>query len=546
RTKYDNRTTSGNILDISDRIFVQNTDNWQVSHTWPIRNNLVNSFRFGRVFADAPQHGVPCPQADIEFQGVKGIFQNIPDVQRNCSNIGIQGLSGTGGPVNAYSASTQPMWDISNTTTWIKGSHTINFGANYRRWWLQRDLATDLTGNFAFNVGFTGSPVADFLLGYFSATSAFQPAGFSVAGQVGNPREMNFLYIAPYVQDDWKVNPKLTLNLGLRWDYRNVPYETNNRMGWRNLSYAPGGLLVADQTLVDKGIVDGKYYQFAGRRSPENPDRFKVFAPRLGFAFRPGSNEKTVVRGGYGLFYDSAEGREIDGAADIYPYVSRTNFQQSLGQLTPLLTTDQLFPSFSSQGLASPAANTFLAVSMSPQPRNPYVQQWSVGVEREITKNTIAELNYVGSKGSNLLMRINVAQAFPYDPAHPSVAERKPFPNFGVYIDSTWSGTSKYNGLNAKIEHHGRGLLLTAAYTWARSTDSKCGPPRGGQLRVEPALRQGRARGPRRLGGEERDRRGLAAQRHLHLAARVPAHRAGRRRGRRARYVRHQPGERLR
>jgi hypothetical protein len=110
---------------------------------------------------------------------------------------------------------------------------------------------------------------------------------------------------------------------------------------------------------------------------------------------------------------------------------------------------------------------------MSPEPRNPYVQQWSLGVQREIMKNTIAELNYVGSKGSNLLMRINIAQAFPYDPAHPSVAERKPFPNFGVYIDSTWSGTSKYNAFNAKLEHHGRGLLLTAAYTWARSTDSK-------------------------------------------------------------------------
>jgi len=475
KTKYDNRTTSGNILDISDRIFVQETTNWQVSHTWPIQNNLVNSFRFGRVYADAPQHGVPCPQSDIDFQAVKGIFQNIPDDQRNCSNIGIQGYSGTGGPVNAYSASTQPMWDISNTTTWIKGNHTLNFGANYRRWWLQRDLATDLTGNFNFGTGFsvTGSKVADFLLGYYTGAASFQPAGFSVAGQVGNPREMNFMYIAPYVQDDWKVSPKLTLNLGLRWDYRNVPYETNNRMGWRNLAYGPGGLLVADQTLVDKGIVDGKYYQAAGRRSPENPDRFKVFAPRLGFAFRPGADERTVVRGGYGIFYDSAEGREIDGAADIYPYVSRTNLSQTQTQTTPYKTTDELFTSFTSQGLATPAANTFLAVSMSPEPKNPYVHQWSFGVQRQITKNTIAELNYVGSKGKNLLMRINIAQALEYTPSNPTVAGRKPFPNFNVYIDSTWSGTSKYNGLNAKLEHHGRALLATLAYTWSKSTDSK-------------------------------------------------------------------------
>jgi hypothetical protein len=389
--------------------------------------------------------------------------------------VGIQGFAGTGGPVNAYSASTQPMWDVSNTTTWIKGSHTFNFGISYRRWWLQRDLATDLTGNFNFGAGFTvtGNPVADMLLGYYTGAAAFQPAGFAVAGQVGNPREMNYKYVAPYIQDDWKVNPKLTLNIGLRYDYRSVPYETNNRFGWRNLDYGPGGLLVADQSLVDKGIVDGTYYQKSDRRSPENPDQWKAFAPRLGFAFRPGADEKTVIRGGYGIFYDSAEGREIDGAADIYPYVSRTNLSQTQTQTTPYLTTDQLFTSFTSQGQATPAANTFLAVNMSPEPRNPYVHQWSFGVQRQVAKNTTAELNYVGSKGQNLLMRINVAQALEYTPTNPTVAGRKPFPNFNVYIDSTWSGTSKYNGLNAKVEHHGRSLLATFAYTWSKSTDSK-------------------------------------------------------------------------
>ena len=474
-TRYENRQTTGNVLDISDQIFIQNAKNWQVSHTWPIRNNVVNSFRFGRVWADAPLKPIACPQAAIDAAANTGIFQNIPDDQRNCPNIGIQGYSGTGGPVNAYSASTQPMWDVSNTTTWIKGNHTFNFGANFRRWWLQRDLATDFTGNFGFGAGFTltGSPVADFLLGYYTSASSFQPAGFSIPGQVGNPREMNFMYLAPYVQDDWKVSPKLTLNLGLRYDYRSVPYETNDHMGWRNLAYAPGGLLVADPQLQAKGVTDGQYYQQAGRRSPENPDRFKVFAPRIGFAYRPGSDEKTVIRGGFGRFYDSAEGREIDGAADIYPYVSRGNYSQSLGQATPYKTTNDLFPSFSEQGVATPAANTFLAVSMSPEPRNPYVDQWSLGVQRQVTKNTVAELNYVGSKGNNLLMRINIAQALEYTPDNPTVAGRKPFPNFGVYIDSTWSGTSKYNALNAKIEHHGRALLATFAYTWSKSTDSK-------------------------------------------------------------------------
>ena len=290
---------------------------------------------------------------------------------------------------------------------------------------------------------------------------------------MGNPYEFNWMYFAPYIQDDWKVSSKLTLNLGLRYDYRNVPYETNDHMAWRNTAYAPGGLLVADETLASAGIVDGAYYQEAGRRSPENPDRYKVFAPRIGFAYRPTASGNTVIRGGYGIFYDSAELREIDGAAGVYPYVSRGNYSQSLGQTAPLQTTDQLFPNFTGGGVATPAVNSFLAVNQSPEPRNPYVQQWSLGIQRQLSQSTTAELNYVGAHGSNLLMRINIAQALPYTPDNPTVAGRKPYPNFGTYIDSDWSGFSDYHALNATLTHRGRGLLGSVAYTWAKSTDSK-------------------------------------------------------------------------
>jgi hypothetical protein len=470
-TAYEN-TTASNTIDLGNRVFVQDTANWQVSHSWPILNTLVNQFRVGRVDARADQHGIACAQSDVDFLNITGVFTGIPDDQRECPSIAMLGFSGTGGAVNAYTASNQPMWDISNTSTWVNGRHTLNFGVNYRRWSLQRDLATGFLGNYMFNVGFTGNVVADMLLGYYSGIGVFQPAPLTVPGAAGNPREFNFMYLAPYFQDDWRVNSRLTVNLGLRWDYRNVPYETRNRMAWRNPDYAPGGLLVADESLVPGGFADGAYYQLANRRSPENPDRFKVFAPRFGFAWRP-IGEETVLRGGYGVFFDSAEGREIDGAADVYPYVIRSNYIQSIGQPTPLQTTNSLFPSFVA-GPATSATNTFLAVSQSPQPRNPYVQQWSLGVQRELLPRTTMELNYIGSHGSNLLMRRNIAQARPYDPANPlPVAARKPYPNFVVYVDSDWSGWSDYHALNTKLEHRGRGSILTFAYTWAKSTDSK-------------------------------------------------------------------------
>ena len=487
---YDN-TIIGNTTAIGDVFFVQRVRNWQISHSVPISSALVNQFRIGYITATANQHGATAPQSDIDPLRLTGVFTNLNEEQRTYPAVGFAnagaGLSGGGSAVNDYQTSTQPMWDLSNTTTWIRGRHTLNFGANFRKWSLQRDLANDFLGQFTFSGFFTGNQtrdhaIADMLLGYFSNASSFQPAGFSVGDQAGNPREFNFLYLAPYFQDDWKVTSRLTLNMGLRWDFRTVPNETNNRMGWRDLTNPRGGLLVADKNLVDRGVVgDGSYYKFAGRANPRDASKM-VFAPRFGFAFRPFNDDKTVVRGGYGIFFDSAEGREIDGAADIFPYVSRGQYIQSLGQ-TNLRTTDQMFPDFASLGANPASANTFLAVSMSPEPRNPYVQQWSFGVQRAIGSSSTIELNYIGNKGTNLLMRRNIAQALPpsnpaFCAANPTVADcpvlaRRPFPNFAVYIDSDWSGNSSYNAFNARYEIRSGSFLFTTAYTWAKSIDNK-------------------------------------------------------------------------
>jgi hypothetical protein len=473
KTTFSN-IASGSVSDLGDTAFEQDSTNWQLTHTWVARTNLVNNFRLGRVKATANQGAsIPADPADVSALGLTGVFTDLSDAQRAYPRINMNNYSQLGGGTNVYTASYQPMWDVSDTMTYVRGNHTFNAGFNYRQWELNRDLANEFLGAFAFSGDFTGNPVADMLLGYYSGAGVFQPAPFAVPGKSGNPREYHFKYFAPYIQDDWKVSSNLTLNLGLRWDFRTTPYETNNRMGWLDVTNPLGGMCIADQGLVDAGITgDGSFYRYCGRKNPKDPSKGD-FAPRLGFAWRPFSDERTVVRGGYGIFYDSAEGREIDGSADIYPYVSRGNYPQSVGQLTPLQTTDTLFPVFSNPGPVTPAANSFIAVIISENPKDPYVQQWSLGVQRSLTSNTTFELNYVGSKGTNLLMRRNIAQALPYTPDHPSVEERKPFPQFGVYINSDWSGYSNYNAMNAKLEHRARNALVTLAYTWAKSTDSK-------------------------------------------------------------------------
>ena len=469
--------SSGSLnIPIGNVNFVEDTTNWAVSHTLTLGPNVVNQFRFGYLEATANQGGYPAAGSDISALGLTGVFSGLNPGQRVYPSVSFSsgGFSGVGGAVNAYEASNQPMWDFADSLTWVRGNHTLGFGAEYRSWKLNRDLADNFLGNFTFSGDFTGNPVADMLLGYYSQAAVFQPGGFTASGAVGNPRQFNLKYFAPYVQDDWKVNSRLTLNLGLRWDFRTVPYETHDHMGWLDESNPKGGLCIADKTLVSKGLTgDGSYYRYCGRRNPADP-MVTPFAPRIGFAWRPFGGDKTVIRGGYGIFWDSSELRETDGSADIYPYVSRGQYVQTTGQTAPLQTTDSLFPPIV-QGPAVPADNTFIAVIISEHPRNPYVQQWTLSTQRQLNSNTTLEINYIGNKGTHLLERRNINQAYaPIDPLNPApVVARRPFQNFVTYIDSDWSGNSNYNSMNITLQHRSRSLALTGVYTWAKSIDLK-------------------------------------------------------------------------
>jgi hypothetical protein len=482
-------TASGQI---GQNAFSGDATNWELSHTINLGARIVNQFQFGRLNATSNQTGFPANEADVTALGLTGVFTGLNDLQRIYPSISFANNAGqgpalnvTGGAINAYTASNNPMWQLGDTITLNRGRHTFSIGADYRWWELNRDVADNFLGNFTYAGFATGNQVADFLIGDYSAASAFVPGAFVVPGKAGNPRQYNFKYFAPYAQDDWKVSQRLTVNLGLRWDYRTVPYETHNRMGWLDVTNPLGGMCIADKSLTTDGIAPpgNGFYQFCGRTTPADTEKTD-FGPRIGIAYRPFGN-KTVVRAGYGLFWDGVEGREIDGSADIYPYVSRLNLQQVAGQPS-YATTDGLFPSFSSiapvtGGPTGP--NSFIAVIISEKPHNPYVQQYSLSIERELARNTTLEVNYVGNKGTHLLDRTNINQALPMtDPAFCAtsptlgdcpVSARRPFPNFSTYINSAWDGYSNYNAMNVKLEKRSSSMAITAVYTWAKSLDDK-------------------------------------------------------------------------
>ena len=422
-----------------------------------------------------------------------------------------------GSPGNNPTTSDIPVWEFADSVAKQHGAHAFSFGVDYRSWVQKRNLATNFLGSYNYTSNLvtlngtggtngcpegnvtcgTGNFYADYLLGYYNGASTFQPGPFSATGAApGHLNQYVFKYFAPYFEDDWKVTAKLTLNLGLRWDFRTIPYANDdaapnvgsNQLFWLDPQNVKGGLCFADPELLTDGIAPAgnDFYRYCGK-TPRASSKFP-FAPRFGFAYS--IDPKTVIRGGYGVFFDSSETREMDNSGDQYPFLIRTSLTSYADN--SLKSTNQLFTPLTAVAPVSAAANggAFTAVILSEYPQNPYIQQWTLSLQRQLARNTTLEINYIGNKGTHLLERFNVDQpgalpsqdvtacnANPADTTHDCpYTMRLPLPNFtssNGFLDSKWIGYSNYNSGNVKLEHRSEDGVALLVYTWAKSMDSK-------------------------------------------------------------------------
>jgi hypothetical protein len=510
---------------------------WEVSHTINLGQKNVNNFRFGYLSANAPEGSAAPPASFVSALGEASVYTTFGPLQQTYPNVGLSGYNASGGgPVNSYSGSIIPEWEFADSFTSVHGRHTLGFGVDYRQWNITRNLDDDFYGDWSFSASTintnnepisatipgsscpntpvsvgtaaptalcgSGNGPADMMLGYYSGAGGFFPAPLSATTQAGNPQTHLYHYFAPYAEDDWKITPKLSMNIGLRWDYRAATSEAQNHFFWLDTQNPQGGLCYADPQLTTDGVAPGvgidgvspilRYCGSVPFPGPKNP-----FAPRLGFNYR--LNDKTVVRFGYGIFYTSYEGREIDDSADIYPYGVRFNLNPSTQNgLDQYKLGNGLFPNFKTLGPFPESTLSFIAVIESEDPLNPYVQSWTLSIERELARNTTLEINYVGTHGTHLLNRHNIAQQLDIPAASLgfcsqqdangnyinavganavapcSIASRLPYPNFnGTYIDGDFHGYSHYDAFDAKFEHRARDLAVTSVFTWAKSMDDK-------------------------------------------------------------------------
>lgn len=465
----------------------QVTRNYQLTETHIFTPNLLNQLRVGYLEAQVLRLNTLISDADRATLGFNNIFQmptaNYPVIglsaglSQTAVGSATQNLSSAGSGANLPTGSLQPAWDISDSVSYTRGKHTIGAGFTWRALQLDRQSTVNPEGNFSFNGTLSNNQIADLLLGTPFTAQAAQPGPVSDVS-TGNSVHIHFKAWAPYITDDWKMTSKLTVNMGVRYDFSAVPFEEQNHLAWFNPA-GNGGLFVANKSIVDN--YGGSLYTYNGQRGP-GPAQKNVIAPRFGFSFRPFEDGNTVVRGGYGIFYDSFQTNEFVSSTALFPFAPVQSYQSS----SPLIyNTDTLFPALT-VGPATTAtfANALLQVA-APRKLSPYVQDWSFGIEQQLGPKTIVTAEYVGNKGTHLNIRTNANQPTqcilangcdPTNPANQSLAgrvARRPYKNFGQTIIEDWSGYSNYNALNLKLKRSAKDVTATVGYTWSKMMDIK-------------------------------------------------------------------------
>ncbi len=328
--------------------------------------------------------------------------------------------------------------------TLVRGAHTFKLGGEIR--WSQFNISQEAAprGQFTFDGEFTqkagvqksGSSLADMLLGLPIR------ANISTVIAMGNRQHVPALF----VQDDWKVTRRLTLNLGLRYDYFSPIVEVNNRQS--NFDYATGTLIQAATNGASRSLVKGDKANFS---------------PRIGFAFTPGDNANTVIRGAYGIFY---AGQEIRTAAPLQlaynlPFFYEPSFVSD--GVTPVITVSQGFPSLDPSQAVNPGVT-----SVDPNLHTPYYQSWNLAVQHALPGAISLEVAYAGSKGTRLQVVTDRNQDPVPGPG--DIQARRPYPGFGGFTSIQNTGSSNYNSLQVKAEKHlSHGLYFLSAFTFSKA-----------------------------------------------------------------------------
>lgn len=437
------------------------SQNAMAALTFLVTPNLVNESRvaFSRVASSVNQEA-----SVLNSQvGLPTISSRERDL--GLSFITITGFSPLGDEGNNPQDSVTNVYQFLNNSSYVYGNHLIKFGADLR--FSQQNAFRDVEsrGRLQFSpfLTLTNNALGDLLLGFPLLTSV---------ARVDNPQQIRTESYNFFVNDSYRVTPRLTLNAGLRYEYNSPPVDAQDRANIYD---------VVTRSLVPVGTNGVP-------RSGFDPDR-NNFAPRVGFAWS--ITEKTVLRGGYGVYYDQSPLAPAEALYFNSPFFDNNIFFPFPG--LPL-TLSNPFPAF----FPFPLPDSALAIQRDL--RTGYMQHWNFNVERQFGDKTVVEVAYVGSKGTKLLTARDINQPQPsvLPPGLPFVP--RPDPRFDDIDLLESRANSNYDALQMRFQQRlTRGFSALASYTWSKSIDdasnffSSAGDPNFPQNSYNVAAERGRS-----------------------------------------------------
>jgi hypothetical protein len=363
------------------------------------------------------------------------------------------------------------VWQGIASLALIRGKHSFRFGGNYSRRHFFTNTANPMNGDAIFDPRLTNTfnPATNAAVGGHSFATMLLGFPTEIRRGQGNTLTQGRIN-APqfFFQDDWRITNKLTLNLGMRYEFQNAPYDTTDRLGnlWVRRDAATGrysGTLLWAGTNPeidpDTGLRNQPAKQEGFGRALMQSD-YNNFAPRIGLAYQV--TNRLVVRSAFGIFYNSTFVQELQDLRKFWPFTVQQVFTPNTGALPDFRITD-----------AGPSFSNTAAIGgwpQNPENRTPYSQQWNLTVQQQIMKDMSLEVAYVGN-GNRKQVGYTAINA-PLQPGPGPVNPRRILPNFSDLDGGANRFSSNYHSLQVALrKRYSNGLLFNGNYTWGKVLD---------------------------------------------------------------------------
>ena len=460
---YDN--TSVHHTKFGDKNSLQHDRTLVLSYTRVFSPSLVNDLKGNFTWFD---RGSDFVLKDKVYAQDWGIWSASEQVAGGSPRVLLYGRNSRRfdiGNSGAFRHNTRNLY-LKDNLRWATGNHTLTFGADFKKQevdFLDDQARADGFFYFGWNDSpnrsggrylVTGSTFSSVLMGVVGR-QFYDPAGGQLLEQYRN-------MLALWVEDNWKVTPRLTLNLGLRYDYTPPFAERNGQMA--SLNYETGRLQFPPNAPSEKLALAQFDYDLNGKNWAFEPNKLD-FSPRVGFAFRPFDDNRTVIRGGYGIFYTLENHRTSGFGSRIIPFRGQQIYYANAfwwpDRQSRFQTLDKP-PIDWQQTLGKSPGSTWINAPYYP---SGYLQHYNLTIERALARTLVAEIAYVGTKGTNLAGGSALSNFSPELSA--KVKEHIPGWNPGVRLKGN---NSKYNSLQLKLRKDtSYGLNFLSAFTWGRA-----------------------------------------------------------------------------